>query len=262
MFLGCTRRTSKILNPDNNDHTETATSPQPEISVIVPAFNERDSLQDTVNEILDVCAASGVSTHVIIVDDGSDDGTGEITEVLANNASVSLYKLNTNQGMGAAMRIGVKHALGKWICFLPGDGQFSPREMLSLFEDRSGNNAIAGEVSTSDRAKADSLIRVTLSRVMRLLMRLTHPNMPKFNGVLLVQRQLVENLRLRGTTGFVHMEILDRLRREHPAFSLAYKPISVRPRLHGPSKTANMRGILAIILDMLRLRADYWGLLR
>lgn len=233
-----------------------------DISVIVPAYNERESLPSTVQEILEVCASAGVSIEMIIVDDGSVDGTSEVAQELGKHVAVKVVGLPTNMGMGSAMRRGTNMASGTWICFLPGDGQFSPTEMLRLYENREGMDAVAGEVSMSNRGKADSIVRVFLSRTMRLLMKLTHPKMPSFNGILLVRRDLVAELPLIGRTGFVHMEILDRLRRDKEGFRLKYCAITVRARISGSSKTANVKGMRALLFDMIRLRADYWGLVQ
>ena len=64
-------------------------------------------------------------------------------------------------------------------------------------------------------------------------------------------------MRLVGATGFVHMEILDRIRRSQNPFDLRYVPIELKPRTGGTSKTANIKTILAVTADIVRLRKSY-----
>jgi glycosyltransferase involved in cell wall biosynthesis len=226
--------------------------------VIVPSYNEEACLAETVFEIRSSLTAAGIGFEIVIVDDGSSDATPEISEDLSQRPDTRVHRLEQNSGMGAAMRAGIQAARGEWICFLPADGQFPATELVKLYLKRDGADAIAGEVSVRERAQADDLLRVILSKGLRFSMRLAHPRMPKFNGILLVRRSLVIPMSLVGATGFVHLEILDRIRRTKRDFVLRYEPIDLKARTGGTSKTANVKTILAVTSDILRLRKSYW----
>ena len=231
---------------------------EPTISVIVPSYNEEACLQDTVAEIRESLQAAQISFEIVIVDDGSTDATPAIAQDLAQDENIRVHHLAQNSGMGAAMRAGVQEAVGLWMCFLPADGQFPATELVKLYERSEGAHAVAGEVSVRGRAQSDDLLRVALSKGLRFSMRLAHPRMPKFNGILLVKRELVQSMNLVGATGFVHMEILDRIRRTQKKFELRYVPIELQARTGGTSKTANIKTILAVTADIVRLRKSYF----
>lgn len=230
----------------------------PDLSIIVPAYNEEAALAGTVDEIVRVCGGAAVDFEVVVADDGSDDATPAIIEDLKRDGRVRSVRLDANRGMGVAMRAGIDAARGRWLCFLPADGQFSPQDMLPMLANAGDWDAVAGMVTAEARVQADSVIRVLLSRGMRLASALTHPQAPRFNGILVVRRDRVAALTLVGRTGFVHFEILDRMRRSAQGLSLTFLPVRVRRRAGGASKTANARGVWMIVADMIRLRLNYW----
>lgn len=230
----------------------------PALSIIILAYNEVDNLAAMVAEI--VQAMAGIDLELVMVDDGSTDGTRQAAERLcaAHPAHRRLCVHPTNLGMGAAIRTGLNAAAGEWIGILPGDGQFDPADMRRMYESRDQAELVAGEVMIANRAKADNLLRVVLSLGMRLSMRTLHPYMPAFNGVMVVRRDAVDFRRLVCTTGFVHMELMDRNRRAGGRHR--YVPIKVRPRTAGHSKVANLATISRMVGDMIRLRLAYAGL--
>lgn len=86
---------------------------QPELSLIVPVYNERELIERALEQILD--ADLGVSSsEILLVDDGSTDGTSDILDRLELPANVHRYTHKLNRGKGAAIRTALTHARGKW----------------------------------------------------------------------------------------------------------------------------------------------------
>jgi glycosyltransferase involved in cell wall biosynthesis len=231
----------------------------PELTIVVLAFNEEETLTSTVGEILAACGELDVPFEVVVVDDGSNDGTAEIARQLMDDhlGLVRLVTHERNEGMGVAIRTGLLSAHGKWVGVLPGDGQFDPADMVRMFRSRDGYDVVIGTVRAHNRLSSDNLLRLILSWGMRITMRLFHPRIPSFNGVLIARRDLIEVSRLVCRTGFVHMEILDRGRLRQPRMRIASVPIVVRPRRAGQSKVANLTTILHLLGDMVNLRISY-----
>ncbi|HVA03424.1 MAG TPA: glycosyltransferase family 2 protein [Acidimicrobiales bacterium] len=101
------------------------------LSVIVPVFNERN----TIAEILRRIRAVDLPMHleVVVVDDGSTDGTGKVLSAL-EDSTVRIVTHSTNQGKGAAVRTGVKTARGQLVLIQDGDLEYDPDDWPKLLE--------------------------------------------------------------------------------------------------------------------------------
>ena len=96
----------------------------PSVSIVIPAHNE----QPTIERVVRSSAAAIPGAEVIVVDDGSTDGTHEA----AADAGARVIRLDPNQGKGAALRRGIAAAKGDILVFIDGDGQDSPFEIPLL----------------------------------------------------------------------------------------------------------------------------------
>ncbi len=103
------------------------------LSVVVPAFRESDRIAETIRTIrsdLSVVAADG-GLEVVVVDDGSDDGTGAAAERAGADRVVVL---DHNSGKGAAVRAGVLAADGRAVAFIDADLAYSPSQLVRFLE--------------------------------------------------------------------------------------------------------------------------------
>ena len=108
----------------------------PELSVVVPVFNERDNVAPLVEEI--VAALRGrVPFEIIYVDDCSRDDTLAALRALQQRVpELRVLAHRTQSGQSTAVRNGVKHARGAWIATLDGDGQNDPADIPKLIDAR------------------------------------------------------------------------------------------------------------------------------
>ena len=91
---------------------------QPELSIVIPAYNEADRLTPTLRDYVAYCDASCRAVEVIVVDDGSLDATSVVVErFAAEHPQVRLIRLAENRGKGYAVRSGVVNARGKLVLF-------------------------------------------------------------------------------------------------------------------------------------------------
>jgi dolichol-phosphate hexosyltransferase len=116
----------------------------PELSVLMPVFNEIDTVERAVSEMLE--ADIGASFELIIVDDGSTDGTRELLFGREWPESVSLFKHDRNMGKGAAVRTGLQHARGELSAIMDADLEYDPNDLGGLLPPlREGlSNAVFG----------------------------------------------------------------------------------------------------------------------
>lgn len=105
-----------------------------DLSVIVPLFNEEESLPELTEWIGRVVAAQGWSHEIILVDDGSTDGSWKVIESLrAKDPSIHGIRFRRNYGKSAALYCGFKEAAGRVVITMDADLQDSPDEMPELF---------------------------------------------------------------------------------------------------------------------------------
>lgn len=116
------------------------------VSIVIPMKNEAGNIQTVVSEIALAC--EGVEYEIIIIDDGSTDGTGDVAQALDH--PVRVLRNDRSGGQSAAVHSGVMMAKADVICTLDGDGQNPPSELPKLFEpllaDTSGRiGLVAGQ---------------------------------------------------------------------------------------------------------------------
>ena len=105
----------------------------PDISIVVPAYNEEASLKELSKWISRVMQSHGFRYELIFIDDGSDDGTWDtIAELSTTNSNISGIRFNRNYGKSAALDAGFKKASGEVVITMDADLQDSPEEIPDL----------------------------------------------------------------------------------------------------------------------------------
>lgn len=136
---------------------------EPFISFVLPAFNEEARLPVYLPQVQEFCRERAGRSEIVIVDDGSTDGTAAYVEsVAARDPAVRLVKQPFNQGKGAAVRRGVSEARGDYILFADSDGATPIREAAKLIEAcRDGADVVIGsrKAEGGGTQRSRSLIR-------------------------------------------------------------------------------------------------------
>ena len=102
----------------------------PTLSVIVPVFNEVRTLREIVESVMRL----QVSKQVIIVDDGSTDGTLGVIELLRQEFGATVQLHDRNQGKGAAIQSGIRLAIGDIVIVQDADLEYNPEDILSVIQ--------------------------------------------------------------------------------------------------------------------------------
>ena len=104
-----------------------------ELSVVVPVFNEEESIEPLVRETSAALSPLGKDYEIIVVDDGSTDGTFPVLSRLHREESrIKVLRLRRNFGQTAAIAAGLAHARGRVIVAMDGDGQNDPADIPAL----------------------------------------------------------------------------------------------------------------------------------
>lgn len=123
-----------------------AARPLPSVSAVLPAFNEVAVIADVVERTDAALRASGVPAHeVVVVDDGSRDGTGAAVNAVAGRLrSVRLVTHERNRGYGAALRSGFAAARCEAVWIMDSDAQFDPADLPLLLDLWAPGTVVAG----------------------------------------------------------------------------------------------------------------------
>ena len=130
------------------------------VSVVIPAYNENEMILDTIKE----CETSltGMDHEIIIVDDGSLDGTYEkVQEFARAKNNVRIINYGCNRGKGFALRYGFKHTKGNFVVFIDADMNIHPRQILTFIKEmeRTGADVVVGS-----KRHPDSKINYPINR--------------------------------------------------------------------------------------------------
>jgi glycosyltransferase involved in cell wall biosynthesis len=111
------------------------------VSIIVPVYNERETIRDILSQVrgveLVIPAASGEVTldkEIIVIDDGSDDGTRDILAEEKKKGDLLLFFHRRNRGKGAAVRAGISRSSGEIVLIQDADLEYDPRDYPKLLQ--------------------------------------------------------------------------------------------------------------------------------
>lgn len=170
-----------------------------DVSVVVPLFNEAENVRPLHASLTDVLSATGTRYELILIDDGSRDGTADrLREVARVDAHVKLVLFRSNFGQTAALSAGLKYATGAVVVTLDGDLQNDPGDIpMMLAKLDEGYDLVHGwRMERQD----DLLFRQIPSRVANtLIARVTGVGVHDLGCALKVMRQeIARELRLYG----------------------------------------------------------------
>jgi len=210
-----------------------------------------ESLAGVVHELQDTLARLRRPHEIVIVDDGSGDGTEALADRLALQIpSVRVVHHPTNQGLGAVYRTGFSEARQDLVTFFPADGQFPAAILAEFLPLIDGHDFVLGYLPTSARSPWARF----LSGSEKALYRALFGTLPRFQGVLLFRRAVLGGLPLVsvGRGWAVLLELL--IRASRAGCRMRSVPIALRPRASGASKVQNLRTIASNLAQVLELR--------
>jgi glycosyltransferase involved in cell wall biosynthesis len=216
-----------------------------EISVVVPALNERDALPGLIDELKRALEATGRSFEVIVVDDGSTDRTLELLNGIAlEHAWLRGLKLRRNFGKSAALSTGIAEARGDVIITIDGDGQDDPADIPLLL---AGLDEGADLVSGWKRNRQDPRRRRWASRWFnRITARFSGVEMHDMNcGFKAYRGDCARSLEIYG-----EMHRFIPVLAAQQGWQVSEVPVNHRPREHGRSRFGlerYLRGALDLV---------------
>ena len=220
------------------------------LSVIVFAFNEEANVGPVLGELRDWLEVHEPKAEIVFVDDGSSDGSYDAAARALAGFPHRLLRHDTNCGIGAALKTGVRASQGDWVTFLPADGQIAPGAVATL--RAAAAHQQADVVFSVYDHRNDGFHRKVLSAGVRALIILVHGVRMRSDGPYLFRRALFDVERLVPDTFFLNFEFP--IRMLGAKVPTAVVTIDCRPRRTGRSKSTRLKRIYGVAQDLLELR--------
>jgi glycosyltransferase involved in cell wall biosynthesis len=225
----------------------------PGVSIVLPCFNEALNVADAVRAATAAASAHAADFEVIVVDDGSTDGTARIAARLAEtDRRVRVVVHPSNRGYGGAVRTGLRAARMPWVLLTDGDLQFDLQELEAFVPLASEADLIAG----FRIARQDPPHRRLNAAAWNWLMhhRFTLPVRDVDCAFKLMRRDLLERIALTSGGAMISTELVVRA----VAAGAVVREVGVhhRPRVAGEQSGASPRVVLRAFRELTRLHGE------
>ena len=168
------------------------------VTIVIPAFNEAGHVAEQIRAVQAVMRDTGWEFEIVVVDDGSTDGTAE--RAIVTGARVLRHR--RNRGYGAALKRGIAVARYDWILITDADGTYPAEAIPALLQAAPGNDMVVG-ARTGKRVKIPWVRRLPKWILQRLASYLAGQRLPDINsGLRIMRRDLVERYHLLLPSGF------------------------------------------------------------
>ena len=233
----------------------TTPGPASGLSIFFPAYNDSGTIASVVIAALRTARRLTPDHEVIVVNDGSADGTAEILEELASiYPQVRIVTHETNRGYGGALRSGFASATRELIFYTDGDAQYDPSEMEALWRRFDQNVDLVNGYKIS---RSDPLHRVIIGRVyhhlVKTLFRLTVRDVDC--DFRMMRRSIFDKVQLEKNSGVICLEMMKKI--TDGRFRIAEVPVHHYHRAYGKSQFFNFRRLYRTAIDVMKL---WWAL--
>ena len=225
----------------------------PLVTITIPAYNEEANLIDSAAEVARAAEQLGLDYEIIIIDDGSDDGTYRIaTDLAARNDRIRAYRNEVNLGLGGAYKRGLEFARGAYYTWVPGDCSHPADGLVSIWRALGGADIVVPVVTNPMvRSRLRRLLSTTYTRLVNTMFGL---DVPYYNGLVVHRTERLRSIEIR-TNGFAFQtEALVKLCRNGHEFVTA--PTVISDRATGRSGAFKLRNLAAVAATLLRLMRD------
>jgi glycosyltransferase involved in cell wall biosynthesis len=226
--------------------------PQLDVSIVLPVYNERGHLEREIDRVRSAMDASSYSYEIIVVDDGSDDGSGDLLETIEG---IRLIRFPQNRGSGSARRAGTAAARGRVTVWTDTDLSYPNDQIPELVKELDGWDQVVG-ARTSEKGTVKALRVPAKWLIRRLASYLVETPIPDLNSGFRAFRTEVARRYLRLLPpGFSCVTTMTMSFLAN-GYSVKYVPIAYAERA-GQSKFHWWRDTRNYVLQVIRLVLSY-----
>lgn len=209
----------------------------PQVSLIVPMYNESENVNDTVTTLTDAFTGKGYSYEILLVNDGSTDGTEEVARAIeTRREDVRVVSYRPNRGRGYALRAGLASAQGEILVTTEADLSWGTDCLLDLAEklmsDPGVDVVVASPHGSGGKLEDVPPFRAWVSRTgNRVLSHALPGNLTHMTGMTRsYRRRVIESIDLESDGKEIHIEILSKV------FALGFHVTEIPATLSGRRK--------------------------
>jgi len=240
------------------------TTGQVQLSIIAPMFNEAENVAETCRRIREAMAHFDKPWELIVVDDGSTDGSRQAAErEAASDQRIRVVGYPDHVGRGRALREGFAAARGRFVVTIDFDLSYEPGHILRLYEALGGEDApdiaLASAYMPGGGVEGVSWGRLLPSKLGNWLLRLAWPQRIYTSTCIVrgYRREALERLDLASDDKEIHLEVLEQ------AFERGMRvveiPAQLRARRRGRAKVAFPRTMLTHLAFLARRRPWFFA---
>ncbi len=224
-----------------------------EISAVLPAYNEEANLEEVVRRTASALAGCARASEIIVVDDGSQDGSAALLDRLkATYPTLRVVRHPQNRGYGAAVRSGFSAARYSWVFMMDADNQFDPNDLSLLLQHAGDADIITGY----RKHRRDPLPRRLNAWAFFSLVRLFFGRQVRDVNCAfkLLRRDILNRMELRSNGALINTEVFVLARRLHAR--IVEVPVQHFPRTSGKQTGANPKVVLRAFKELLAFRSE------
>jgi dolichol-phosphate mannosyltransferase len=187
--------------------------PVPPLSVIVPTYNERDRLPELVSHVFKAYAAAGLDGEMIVVDDNSPDGTGQLADELAAGRRIRVIHRAGKLGLGTAVVEGFNTSEAPIVGVLDADLSHPPSmlpRMLAIMRQHSADVVVGSRYIAGGGTRGWPFGRLVMSQLACLMAVGLTPVRDATSGLFLIRRQLANGVTISAGGFKICLELLVR----------------------------------------------------
>jgi glycosyltransferase involved in cell wall biosynthesis len=222
------------------------------ITILIPAFNEIK----TIEEILHRVQNTGVASEILIVDDGSTDGTKELLKNLDGKDGIRVVIHEKNQGKGTAVRTGIKNASGDVILIQDADLEYDPRDYPALLQplEEGLADVVYGSRFLGAARRPTMFWHMVANKLLTLMTNILYDNIltDMETGYKVFRKEIVADMPLHAKRFDFEPEFTAKiLKRKVRIFEV---PITFNPRDYSEGKKIGIKDAFEAVWTLLKYR--------
>jgi glycosyltransferase involved in cell wall biosynthesis len=222
------------------------------LSVIIPVYNEVGNIE----EILRRVKATNKADEILVVDDGSQDGTRDILKNLDGKDTVRVILHEKNQGKGAAVRTGMDSARGEILLIQDADLEYDPRDYATLLQplDEGIADVVYGSRFLGGPRRVAMYWHMVANKMLTFMTNILYNTIlsDMETGYKVFRRKVVDGMKLRSKRFDFEPEFTAKVLKRH--YRIYEVPISFNPRDYSQGKKIKLKDAFEAVWTLLKYR--------